>query len=262
MSDALDQPMIMAEARRLMRLRLMVNEPARLHVLHEQMAAHLMALRAIQAQQEAAVDNTITSAFQTSKMRPMGAQSETHYTDTKNNLSLRKVVSVAACSRNRIETMRREPLDHPGESSRLGRESALRGFKGTAQFYLGICAALREICPTATPSAEQLIDAAEYLSGQIGVSYHAWGQGCSVLGRLQAAIAVIIMASRLERQAVIHARDVYFRALVERGAQNALFLDRSLYALRDVRNREEASGLMSAVVAAGDQRLHSHRVGL
>ncbi|WP_336754309.1 replication initiation protein RepC, partial [Asaia bogorensis] len=58
-------------------------------------------------------------------------------------------------------------------------------------------------------------------------------------GRLQAAIAVIIMASRLERQAVIHARDAYFRALVERGAQNALFLDRSLYALRDVRNREE-----------------------
>lgn len=240
LSDALDQPTIIAEARRLMRLRLMTNEPAKLHALHGQMAAHLVAIQAIQAQQETTVDNLASAMPHPAEMRPMGAQNETHYTNTENNLSLKKVVSVAACSRNRIEAMRREPLDDPGESPRLGRESALRGFKGTAQFYLGICTALREICPTATPSAEQLVDAAEYLSGQIGISYHAWVQGCGVLGRLQAAVAVIIMASRLERQAVIHARDAYFRALVERGTQNTLFLDRSLYALRDVRNQEEA----------------------
>ncbi|CDG41051.1 MULTISPECIES: replication initiation protein RepC [Asaia] len=253
LSDTLDQPIIMAEARRLMRLRLMMNEPAKLHALHGQMAAHLVALQTIQAQQETTVDNLTAAAPETPNLRPMGAQNETHYTDTKNNLSLKKVVSVAACSRNRIEAMRREPLDDPGETPRLGRESALRGFKGTAQFYLGICTALREICPTATPSAEQLMDAAEYLSGQIGVSYHAWVQGCGVLGRLQAAIAVIIMASRLERQAVIHARDAYFRALVERGAQNALFLDRSLYALRDVRNREElAIGTLVETRGAAD----------
>jgi len=240
LSDALDQPAIMAEARRLMRLRLMVSEPARLHALHRQMAAHLVALETIRAQQETAVDNVTSTSPETRELRPMGAQNETHYTDTKNNLSLKKVVTVAACSRNRIEAMQREPSEDHLESSRPGRENALRGFKGTAQFYLAICSSLREICPTARPTVEQLIEAAEYLSGQIGVSYHAWAQGCTVLGRLQAAVAVIVMASRLERQAVIHARDAYFRALVERGTQNALFLDRSLYALRDVRNREEA----------------------
>ncbi|MFC0512047.1 MULTISPECIES: replication initiation protein RepC [Asaia] len=240
LADALDQPQIMADARRLMRIRLMTSEPAKLHALHAEMAQLLRTLQDLRYKQSAPVDNAVSDASVTSNMTPMGTQNETHYTDTKNNLSLKKVVSVAACSRNRIEAMRREPSEEPVESHRLGRESALRGFRGTAQFYLGICSALREICPSARPTAEQLIEAAEYLSGQIGVSYHAWAQGCTVLGRLQAAVAVIVMASRLERQAVIYARDAYFRALVERGAQNALFLDRSLYALRDVRNREEA----------------------
>ena len=105
-------------------------------------------------------------------------------------------------------------------------------------FYLEICSGLRELCSSGRPSAEELIEAAEYLSGQVGVSCHAWSQACVVLGRLQAAVAVIVMASRLERGAAIRFRDVYFRSLIERGARNTLFLDRSLYALRDSRSRE------------------------
>ncbi|WKE49616.1 replication initiation protein RepC [Gluconobacter oxydans] len=84
-----------------------------------------------------------------------------------------------------------------GPSSGTNRSSvydrtALRGFKGTATFYLEICSNLRDFCSTGRPSAEQLIEAAEYLSGQVGVTCHAWSQACVVLGRLQAAVAVIV----------------------------------------------------------------------
>ncbi|WP_336985105.1 replication initiation protein RepC [Asaia sp. HN128] len=104
-----------------------------------------------------------------------------------------------------------------------------------------------------TPSAEQLIDAAKYLSGQIGVSYHAWELGYGALDQLQAAIAVI------------HTCDAYFRALVERGAQNTLFLDRSLYALRDVRNREKlVIGVLVEIRGSADMKpttVHGGRAG-
>lgn len=168
----------------------------------------------------------------------MGPQNGAHYTDTKNIQSSKKVDYVAANGGIRIEEMRCE-----GQSSRSDRSSvydrtALRGFKGTATFYLEICSSLRDLCSSGRPTAEQLIEAAEYLSGQVGVTCHAWSQACVVLGRLQAAVAVIVMASRLERGAVIRFRDAYFRSLIERGARNTLFLDRSLYALRDHRTRE------------------------
>ncbi len=76
---------------------------------------------------------------------------------------------------------------------------------------------------------------------------------------------MIVMASRLEKQALIHTRDAYFKALVERGAQNTLFLDRSFYALRDVRNREElVIGVLVEIRGSADMKpttIHGGRAG-
>lgn len=116
-----------------------------------------------------------------------------------------------------------------------GRErSALRGFKGTAMFYLSVCPDLRDLCPTSTPSQAELVNAAEQLSGQIGISYQSWRVGCAILGQFESAVAVIVMAARREHGETIRQPDAYFRSLVDRGARNTLFLDRSLYALRDL----------------------------
>jgi len=204
--------------------------------LSETVAAHVSG--DVSEPQSASVENADFSTQYPSEMGPMGPQSGAHYTDTKNIQTSKKVEQVAATGGNRIEEMRREgpgsTTVRPGEYDR----TALRGFKGTSVFYLEICSSLRELCSTGRPSAEELIEAAEYLSGQVGVSCHAWSQACVVLGRLQAAVAVIVMAARLERGAAIRFRDAYFRSLIERGARNTLFLDRSLYALRDSRSRE------------------------
>lgn len=184
------------------------------------------------------VENAAFSTEYAAEMGPMGTHIEAHYTDTKNIQTYKKVDHVAATGGKRIEGMRCEEPSSGNESSNVYDRTALRGFKGTATFYLEICSSLRDLCASDRPGAEQLIEAAEYLSGQVGVSYHAWSQACVVLGRLQTAVAVIVMASRLERGAVIRFRDAYFRSLIERGARSTLFLDRSLYALRDHRIRE------------------------
>ncbi|MBS1035871.1 MULTISPECIES: replication initiation protein RepC [Gluconobacter] len=234
---------ILEQAVAIMRSRLRTVQIEPLEDLYREMLALSAALTEQLAAPDirpdhAPVENDAFSTLYPVEMRPMGPQNGAHYTDTKNIQSSKKVDHVAADGGNRIEQMRREGQGSEPNRSSVYDRTALRGFKGTATFYLEICTSLRDLCSTGRPSAEQLIDAAEYLSGQVGVSCHAWSQACVVLGRLQAAVAVIVMASRLERGAVIRFRDAYFRSLIERGARNTLFLDRSLYALRDHRTRE------------------------
>ncbi|RFD18626.1 hypothetical protein DY926_15610 [Komagataeibacter melaceti] len=112
---------------------------------------------------------------------------------------------------------------------------------------------LRDLCPTDRPTQPELTDAAEHLSGQMGITHHAWRQACVVLGRLQASITIIIMAARLHRGEAIRYRDAYFRSLVDRGARHALYLDRSLYALRDACVRISLPATPSPVHVAGQR---------
>lgn len=77
--------------------------------------------------------------------------------------------------------------------------SILRGFPGTSTFFLTVCPALRDLCASATPDRDQLTDAAELLSGQIGIGYQSWKTGCISLGRFEAAVAVIVMATRKDQ---------------------------------------------------------------
>ena len=167
------------------------------------------------------------------KVAPMDAQCGTHYTERKNNQNLDDVV-VATTGRNRIKAMRCAEQSYPPELGEERERSALRGFKGTAMFYLSVCPDLRDLCSTSTPSQAELVNAAEQLSGLIGISYQSWRVGCAILGQFESAVAVIVMASRREHGETIRQPDAYFRSLVDRGARNTLFLDRSLYALRDL----------------------------
>lgn len=253
-AECLGQDDAATEAARIMLARLRVRRIGTLEGLYEAMVTlHETLDRAgKEGTQPHPVENPDKSERYAPKVGPMGPENGAHYTDTKNIQSSYEVVPVAATGRKRIEPMRRAEPEFPDRPSAETGRSALRGFKGTALFYLEICAGLREFCTSARPSSEDLIVGAEYLSGRIGVSHHAWGQACVVLGRLQAAICVIMMAARLERGAIIHRRDAYFRALVERGATSRLYLDRSLYALRDSRSRE--TGML---VEAGIMRSRS-----
>ncbi|MFT8328001.1 replication initiation protein RepC [Gluconobacter oxydans] len=218
---------VIAQAATIMRARLRSVQLGTLEALYREMAALSAivgehAAGSISEPESTSVENPAFSMQYPSEMRPMGSQKGAHYTDTKNIQSSKKVDQVAATGSNRIEAMRREAPESTTDRPSPYDRTALRGFKGTAVFYLEICSGLRELCSSERPRAEELIEAAEYLSGQVGVSCHAWSQACVVLGRLQAAVAVIVMASRLERGAAIRFRDAYFRSLIERGARNTL----------------------------------------
>ncbi|WP_366125148.1 replication initiation protein RepC [Acetobacter lambici] len=241
-ADASGDQEIAMEAARIMRLRRGTEQTDTLSAYYEDMKTLLAGLQPQTKSVDKSSENkghlVQNSVECTPELAPMDATIGTHYTDRKNNQTL-DVVVVAPDRRNRIETMRRAgQADHSDLGE--GRErSALRGFRGTAMFYLSVCPDLRDLCSTSTPDRDELADAAEQLSGQIGISYQSWRVGCGILGKFEAAVAVIVMATRREHGESIRHPDAYFRSLVDRGVRNTLFLDRSLYALRDLHGVEK-----------------------
>jgi replication initiation protein RepC len=219
-------------AARIMRLRRGTDLIDTLVSYHDEMKALWARVHPVENPEENSAEQLSKTAQCTPEMAPMDVQSGTHYTE-RNNKKPKEVVVVAPDGRNRIEIMRCAGQVSQREPSEGLEASILRGFPGTSTFFLTVCPALRDLCASAKPDRAQLSDAAELLSGQIGIGYQSWKTGCTALGRFEAAVAVIVMATRKDQGEQIRHPDAYFRALVERGVRGTLHLDRSLYALKD-----------------------------
>lgn len=83
----------------------------------------------------------------------------------------------------------------------------------------------------ASPSWAEIVDAADWLRHDLGISKPLWGEACITMGREQAAIAVAIVSSK----PVEHFRTSpggYFNGMVERARGGALHLDRTIWGIR------------------------------
>jgi replication initiation protein RepC len=78
------------------------------------------------------------------------------------------------------------PLAPTAPDRRGERQSALRGFVVTPEFILTIAPAFRGWVRSARPGWGELAEAAWLVRSELGVSQHAWGQACVVLGRMEA----------------------------------------------------------------------------
>ena len=78
------------------------------------------------------------------------------------------------------------------------------------------------------PSPRDLYEAANLARGRMGISPHAWGEACKVLTRVGAALAVVIIASRLDA-AEIRSPGGYLRGLTEAARRGRLDMARSLW---------------------------------
>ena len=77
--------------------------------------------------------------------------------------------------------------------------SALRGFVVTPEFILQIAPQFRDWVGSGRPKWGELEEAATFVRSDLGISLHAWGQACVVLGRME---AVSVLAAIAARQAV------------------------------------------------------------
>jgi replication initiation protein RepC len=90
---------------------------------------------------------------------------------------------------------------------------------------------LRGYLRTTTPGWREIVDAADYLRGELGVSKSLWGEACIAMGREQAAIAIAIVSAKPAE----HFRSTpggYFHGMVAKAKTGELNLARTIWGLR------------------------------
>jgi replication initiation protein RepC len=90
---------------------------------------------------------------------------------------------------------------------------------------------LRAYLKTPTPNWREIVDAADWLRGELGVSKSLWGEACVAMGREQAAIAIGIVSAKPPE----HFRSTpggYFHGMVAKAKAGELNLVRTIWGLR------------------------------
>jgi replication initiation protein RepC len=90
---------------------------------------------------------------------------------------------------------------------------------------------LRPYLMNAVPTWREIIDAADWLRHDLGVSKSLWGEACLAMGREEAAIALAIVSAK----PASHFRTSpggYFHGMVEKAKAGDLHLSRTIWALR------------------------------
>jgi replication initiation protein RepC len=108
-------------------------------------------------------------------------------------------------------------------------------------YYRAFCLSPREMAKLAprltcylktnVPTWPDLVEAADWLRNEMGVSRMIWGEACLVMGREQAALAVAIVSSK----PTSHYRSsasAYFRGMVAKAKMGELNLERSIWGMR------------------------------
>jgi replication initiation protein RepC len=100
---------------------------------------------------------------------------------------------------------------------------------------------LRPYLTTPAPTWPAVVEAADWLRGELGVSKSLWGEACLAMGREEAAIAVAIVSAK----PASHFRSSpggYFHGMVAKAKAGELNLARTIWGLR-TRDRKGAEGL-------------------
>ena len=109
---------------------------------------------------------------------------------------------------------------------------------------------LRGYLRSTTPDWREIVDAADYLRGELGISKSLWGEACVTMGREPAAIAVAIVSAKPAE----HFRSTpggYFHGMVAKAKTGELNLARTIWGLRQATARPQQRSGMRATAGQG-----------
>ena len=93
---------------------------------------------------------------------------------------------------------------------------------------------LAQYVPHGTLTWPLVLDAADWLRGELGVSRSLWAQACQTMGRDRAVLALAIVSTKAESH-FSRSAGGYFAGMVRKDERGELHLERSLWALREAR---------------------------
>ena len=127
---------------------------------------------------------------------------------------------------------RQEPSERAGQGGeKPGRTDSGTVMRLSTDELMLLAPRLRTYLKTATPAWPDIVDAADWLRGELGVSKSLWGEACGTMGREQAAIAIAIVSAKPAE----HFRSTpggYFHGMVTKAKAGELNLSRTVWGLR------------------------------
>lgn len=144
------------------------------------------------------------------------------------------VMASDECSRRQRRAQIKDLAADRKNSQQTDREARTDGgsvLKIRPDELASLAPALRPYLRRPSPSWPEIVDAADWLRHDLGVSKPLWGEACLAMGRERAAIALALVSTK----PLAHFKSTpggYFHAMVARAKAGTLHLDRSIWSLR------------------------------
>ena len=196
----------------------------------------LQAVVAELEQRRADGETALRAAFDSQQIASAGAIECTPITTTNqpkaDNSATRNIDS---------EEPRSGPGDSPVSADPVSPERSQPPLPAvTPKFVLTVSPELKPYIFTASPSWADIVEAANGLRQQLGISRSAWIDACQAMGRYQAATAVAVIAAKGK---TIRSPGGYLRGMIGRAQNGELHLSNSLWGLA---RRERSPGTYDA----------------
>ncbi|HEX2917498.1 MAG TPA: plasmid replication protein RepC [Edaphobacter sp.] len=202
---------------------------------------------------EAALDARCTTQPQASSepmnLNPKGSENWPHITTTNQPLNLKDtVVALRKSSSSRVSSGKDRPSRRFASRVETARATNVQQRSGKVQTDPGsllkitpmelikLAPRLKPYLTSQVPSWPEIVDAAEWLRDEMGISKFIWGDACLVMGREQAAIAVAVISAKPPT----HFRGSpggYFHGMVSKAKTGELHLVRTIWGMRGAGER-------------------------
>jgi replication initiation protein RepC len=190
---------------------------------------------------ESAISQAEESSSKGVNSDPLGSENRPHQYNYKSNLNSKKntVIAHKECKSGvelpsylapivPAETAKARQEQQTAKPARMDAGPVLRL---TTDELVCLAPRLRPYLRTASPTWPEIVDAADWLRNDLGVSKSLWGDACLAMGREQAAIAVAIVSAKPPEHFTTTPGG-YFNGMVARAKAGTLNLSRTIWGLR------------------------------
>ena len=188
---------------------------------------------------------------------PLGTENGPHQYNYNPNLNPKQDTVIASeGSKSGVASANPEPLTpvwprerQEGQGGQQGRTDNGTVLKIKTDELVRLAPRLRPYLRTSSPGWPEIVDAADWLRHDLGVSKPLWGDACLAMGREKAAIALAIVSAK-PAEHFTASPGSYFHGMVARAKSGQLNLARTLWGLRE--NPRRAAGAPSRQNRGGE----------
>jgi replication initiation protein RepC len=209
-------------------------------ILAQDMTALARALRGVERVEEMelgvaslerrqiAARERIEQLLETVDSDPKGPENRPHYNNYQTSAYPEQDTVIAArkCSRGREGPLPSRQEPEVRKQPEWGKEDGI-----TPDELVQLAPKLKPYLRSPRPTWSDIVDAADYLRGDLGVSKSLWAEACGTMNRYRAAVAVAIVSAK-EPEYFRGTPGGYFRGMVAKDKAQELHLDRTIWAWR------------------------------